>query len=145
MVVRNDAPQERNCMAKIKKTYYLSEDALKKVGECVARRHFESPSDFIEKAIEYYSGFLGADESREFFSHAFLSTFKGVMESFEDRFSRLMFKNAVELSMLMHVVAASTSIGKEDLTRLRGMCVKDVKNTKGKITFEEAVKFQRGG
>jgi hypothetical protein len=32
----------------------------------------------------------------------------------------------------------------EELSRLRGRCVNEVKRTGGRITFDDAVKFQRG-
>ena len=67
------------------------------------------------------------------------------MDSFENRMAKMMFKYAVELSMLMHIVAADTNIDENTLTKLRGKCVRDVKCSQGMITFDEALKYQRGG
>ena len=41
-------------------------------------------------------------------------------------------------------VAATNEIEEESLSRLRGMCVQEVKSLKGSITLEEAAAFQRG-
>ena len=132
-------------MAKIKKTFYFSDEALAKA-ELNARKHnFSSSGTFIEEAIHFYSGYINSKENKEFFARIFLSTFKGVIDSFEDRISRLLFKNAVEISMLLHVVSATMDITQDDLTRLRGTCIAEVKKNNGNISFEEALKYQKGG
>ena len=55
-----------------------------------------------------------------------------------------MFKYAVELAMMMHVTAASFRVDEDTLSRLRGKCVNDVKKLNGRITFDDAVKYQKG-
>ena len=43
----------------------------------------------------------------------------------------------------MHTVAFANDIDTDELDRLRGICVKDVKDTKGKIKFEDiAVRYE---
>ncbi len=56
----------------------------------------------------------------------------------------LLFKMAVELAMLENVMAATYDIDESLLQRLRGMCVQDVKAINGKISFEDAVRYQNG-
>ena len=73
-----------------------------------------------------------------------ISAMQGSLGRYEDRTARLLFKMAVELSMLLHTVAATNEIEEESLSRLRGMCVQEVKSLKGSITLEEATDFQRG-
>ena len=63
---------------------------------------------------------------------------------FENRISSLLFKNAVELAMMMHITAANFRIDQDTLSRLRGKCVNDVKRLNGRIDFEDAVKYQKG-
>ena len=69
---------------------------------------------------------------------------RGSLGRYEDRTARLLFKMAVELSMLIHTVAATNEIEEESLSRLRAMCVREVKNLKGSVTLEDAAAFQRG-
>ena len=58
---------------------------------------------------------------------------------------RLLFKLAVELDMVMNVLAAGMEIPEEDLDRLRGRCVREVKSTNGSVTLKDAVDYQKGG
>ena len=46
---------------------------------------------------------------------------KGMLDLFENRMASLIFKLAVELSMFMHVTAATNEIDEESLSRLRSM------------------------
>ena len=62
----------------------------------------------------------------------------------ENRICRLLFKMAVEMDMMMNVLAAGMEIPEEDLERLRGRCVREVKATSGGIDLKHAVRFQRG-
>ena len=69
---------------------------------------------------------------------------QGTLDTFENRMASLLFKNAVELSMMMHITAANFRIDQDTLSRLRGKCVNDVKRLNGRIDFEDAVKYQKG-
>lgn len=113
-------------------------DRLYKLDNC------RSKSEYIEKAILFYSGYVSAQDSQNYFPEAIISTVQGSLDTFENRISSLMFKCAVELSMLMHITAANCDVDRDTLSRLRGKCVRDVKNTNGKINFENVLKYQRG-
>jgi hypothetical protein len=52
----------------------------------------------------------------------------------------LMFKMAVELSVLNRVTAATVDTGDLNLPRIRADCVRDVKRIQGVISLAEAVK-----
>ena len=56
----------------------------------------------------------------------------------------LLFKMAVELCMTLHVTAATNQIDADTLSRLRGLCVEEVKRLHGAVRLEDAVKFQNG-
>jgi hypothetical protein len=101
-------------------------------------------SAFIEKAILFYCGYLTASDYREYFPNVIVSTTKGMLDSFENRMASIIFKMAVEISMLLHVFAATHRISEETLTDLRRMCIDDVKKINGTISLADAVKFQKG-
>lgn len=60
----------------------------------------------------------------------------------ENRIARVLFKQSVELAMLMHVVAATHSVRPEDLEALRKMCVGEVSKVNGRFHFDDAVRLQ---
>ena len=101
-------------------------------------------SEFIEKAILFYCGYLTANDYREYFPNVIVSTTKGILDSFENRMANILFKNTVELSMVLHALAATHNISPDTLHELRRMCIEDVKKTNGTISLADAVKFQRG-
>lgn len=46
--------------------------------------------------------------------------------------------------MMLHVTAATNEIDLDTLSRLRGLCVEEVKRLRGAVRLEDAVKFQNG-
>ena len=101
-------------------------------------------SAFIEKAILFYCGYLTATDYREYFPNVIVSTTKGMLDSFENRMANILFKNTVELAMVLHVLAATHNISQDTLGELRRMCIDDVKKINGTISLSDAVKFQKG-
>ncbi|MEG1461440.1 MAG: hypothetical protein RSC51_08700, partial [Oscillospiraceae bacterium] len=66
------------------------------------------------------------------------------LQNTENRVSANLFRLSVETGMMMHLLATTLDITDDELHRLRGRCVSEVKKTKGKIKLDDAVEFQRG-
>lgn len=75
---------------------------------------------------------------------AISSAVQGTVKSSEDRISKLLYKNTVELSMVMNVLSAIADVDNDTLKKLRVKCMNEVKATNGKISFEEINKYQKG-
>lgn len=114
-------------------------DALYPSNNCKSR------SEYIEKAVLFYNGYLLSEKSEIYLSKMIASTLSGTVKTSENRIARLLFKIAVEMSMMMNVIAETTDMGEGYLRKLRGMCVEDVKKSNGAITFDEVTKkyFER--
>ena len=97
--------------------------------------------ELIEKAIKFYDGYTRSQEN-EYLPIALSSALNGIVKTSEDRIARVLFKNAVELAMMMNVLSATAEIDETTLRKLRAKCIKDVKGTLGKINFEEVYKYQ---
>ena len=123
---------------------WIHPSAMEKVERLYQLDNCRSKSEFIEKAVLFYAGYVSAEDGREYFPEVIVSTVQGALDSFENRMASLMFKYAVELAMMMHVTAASFRVDEDTLSRLRGKCVNDVKRLNGRITFDDAVKYQKG-
>ncbi len=104
----------------------------------------QSQSEFIEKAIKFYCGYISAEEGVRFLPAAITSAITGMVDGLENRMARLVFKLAVEMSMMMNVIAANADYDENTLRRLRGKCVTDVKKSVGSVTFVDVTKFQKG-
>lgn len=86
---------------------------------------------------------LHSKETSKVLTPALESVISGRIGDTENRIARVLFKQSVELAMLMHVVAATHAVRPEDLDNLRKMCVGEVSKINGKISFEDAVKLQK--
>ena len=116
-------------------------DTVKKVYK---EDNCESQSEFIEKAILFYLGYLSAENNKSYLPNIVTSTLKGIVAESDNRQNRMLFKLAVEMAMMMNVIASSQNIDKVSLERLRGECVKEVKRTNGTFVLEDAVDWQKG-
>ncbi len=131
-------------MSKTHCSYNLEEETVARIEKCYRESGCRSKSDFIDKAVGFYCGYLTAENYRDYFPDVIVSTLKASLESMESRMGSLLFKMAVELAMLENVMAATYDIDESLLQRLRGMCVQDVKAINGRISFEDAVRYQSG-
>jgi hypothetical protein len=104
----------------------------------------QSQSEFIEKAIRFYCGYISAEEGVRFLPAAITSALTGMVDSLENRMARLIFKLAVEMAMMMKILAANAEVDEALLRKLRGKCVDDVKKSIGAVIFEDVVRFQKG-
>lgn len=113
-----------------------TDEAMKKVGA-------RSRSEFIGDALEFYIAWLHSEESSKVLTPALESVISGRIGDTENRIARVLFKQSVELAMLMHVVAATHMVRPEDLESLRKMCVSEVSKVNGKFHFDDAVRMQK--
>ncbi len=104
----------------------------------------QNQSEFIEKAIHFYVAYVSSKNGTEFLAPVLVSALQGTVESMENHISRLLFKLAVEINMMMNVLASELDTNPETLEQMRGRCIQEVKKTIGSITFTDAVRYQRG-
>lgn len=124
---------------------WIHQSTLDKATRLYKLDNCRSKSEFIEKAVLFYAGYVSAEDCREYFPEAIVSTVQGSLNTLENRMSSLLFKLAVEIAMTMHVAAANFHIDEDTLSRLRGKCVNEVKRINGRLNFDEAVRYQKGG
>ena len=105
----------------------------------------KSRSEFLEKAALFYAGYVSGQEAIAYLPPALASVLRGTVHDTENRICRLLFKLAVELDMVMNVLAAGMEIPEEQLRSLRERCIQNVKKTSGSVTLDSAVRYQRGG
>lgn len=101
-----------------------------------------SQSEFIEKAIRFYLGYLDEEKRVDYISPLITETVKAEIKGTEQRLSRLLFKVAVELGKITHMTAAINEVDDETLRSLHTMCINEVRKINGIIDYEEAVEFQ---
>lgn len=122
---------------------WINADVLENVKREYAADNCKTQSEFIEKAIRFYLAYLSTERTGAYLPVATSSVIEGMLEGFENRIAKLMFKQAVETAMMMNILAFDTEIDQVQLDRLRGKCVADVKKTNGQIAFKDILKYQK--
>ena len=123
-------------------TIRLSDETLKKCNEGMDITNCKVRNEFIEQAIEFYSGYVSAEVHSEFLSDVIVESMEGIIKALENRFGRLLFKIAVEMAKLEQMLAAINEMDDETIERLHKRCVDEVKKINGIIKMEDAVKYQ---
>ena len=123
---------------------WIYPETQQKVKDLYEKDNCKSQSEFIERAIIFYSGYVSSKDNAKFLPIAVTSALAGIVKNFENRIARLLFKLAVEMSMIMNILASTVEIDEPLLQKLRGKCINEVKKSTGFVTFEEAVKYQKG-
>ena len=124
-------------------TIRLSDETLKKCNEGMDITNCKVRNEFIEQAIEFYSGYVSAEVHSEFLSDTVTDSMEGIAKALENRFGRLLFKIAVEMAKLEQMLASINEMDDETIERLHKRCVDEVKKINGIIKMEDAVKYQR--
>lgn len=123
---------------------FLKPDTIEKMTHLEAEHQLKNHSEFVQSAVKFYIRFLSADDATEFLSATLHKTLNGSLLVMQNRVGSNLFRLSVELSMMMHLLGANLDVTNDELYSLRGRCVREVKNTKGKIKLDDAVAFQQG-
>lgn len=100
-------------------------------------------SEFAEKAIGFYVGYLTGNNPANYLPNIFLSNMRAIADESDSRQGAILFKMAVEMAIMMNILAAVYKIEPDKLDALRGECVKEVKRLNGRFTFKDAVEWQK--
>ena len=141
MIMENSSSRKE---VKRKFALWARNSTLERTKEWYEKDNCRSQSEFIEKAILFYIGYLSSNENQEYLPEVITSTLKGIVKESENKTSRMLFKLAVELAVTMNVIASDSDIDKLTLEKLRGSCVKEVKSLNGSFNFNDALEWQRG-
>lgn len=123
--------------------FYIEKELLNRADEAIQKTNARSRSEFISDALEFYIAWLHSEETSKVLTPALESVIGAKIKDTENRIARVLFKQSVELAMLMHVVAATHMVRPEDMDSLRKMCVNEVSKVNGKFHFDDAVRMQK--
>ena len=101
-------------------------------------------NEYIEKAIRFYSGYLDAAGADEYLPRVLSDVLEGKLGALGSRVGRLLFKLAVEQDITSNILADLVEADLDDVEHLRGQCVRRVKQTNGEVSFEDALRIQKG-
>lgn len=141
---KNQIPQTPQFEKKERIPAWLYPSTLKIIDGAMQTANCRSRSEFLEDTAKFYAGYVSAEDAVNFLPAALVEAFRATVQSSESRTARLLFKLAVEMDMMMNVLAVGMEVPPEDLEKLRAQCVRDVKATNGSISYKEAQRRQSG-
>ena len=130
-------------IGKEKFALWITPEAKKEVEAHYKQDNCKSQSEYIEKAVRFYSGYLDTKHAEEYLPRILSDVLEGKLDAFGKRMGRLLFKQAVDQNIMANLVAYLSNVDLDKLQKLRVRCVKNVKETNGEINFEDAFRFQK--
>ena len=129
-------------MAKKRMAVYFQPETIKKIEQEYREDNCASKTEFIEKAVKFYIGYLNEEDNINYLSPMITETVEAQIKGTEQRLARLLFKVAVELGKLSHMTAAVNEVDDDTLDKLHAMCVNEVRRINGIIDYEDAAEYQ---
>ncbi len=99
-----------------------------KVKEMYRQDDCRSMSEFVEKSIRFYVGYLTAENKTNYLPNMFLSCLRSIIRESDNR----------------HSVINLSKYDPASVERLRYQCQEEVKEIHGMLHFEDAIDWQEG-
>lgn len=128
---------------KIKKAFWITKDMDREIDAHLKLDNCSSRSEFVMNALKFYVGFLNTKNSSAFLPEALSTMLTGTLDGFAGRISSLLFKQGVDINLMAQIIAYDTDIDEGAYERLRGKAIRDMKRTNGRISFKDALDFQK--
>ena len=122
---------------------WLTPGVIRRMDGWLEEDNCKTRSEFTEKALRFYMGYLATEDTSEYLSRALVDTLRGTLADNENRLCTLLFKLCVEVNMMGHTVAAHFRADPVNRRELRAYAVDEVLRTNGKISFDDALDLQR--
>lgn len=123
---------------------WLSNENIKKADMVYPIDHCKNRSEFIDRAIRFYCGYVESNIAEDYIADVFVQTLFPKLDNMKKDLVKSVYNMALQLSMLVHFEAASCDYSDKDLKQLRNKCIVDIKKAQGVIDFEKAIHYQRG-
>ena len=129
---------------KTRHTVWLTLGAWSQVETSYTKDNCTTKNEYIEKAIRFYTGYLNTQNAASYLPRVLADVLDGKLGALGTRIGKLLFKLAVEQDMIANITAAVNEVHLDDLERLRARCMKEIRQTNGVISLEDAVRYQNG-
>ena len=86
-------------------TIWLYENSIETMDLLVNKEDMKNQSDFISRAVKFYSGYLLCKNSTKYISDILVGEMEGIVKSSENRIQRQLIHDTTELNMLLNIKA----------------------------------------
>ena len=124
-------------------TIWLTDEAWAKVKGHYRTDNCSTQNEYIEKAIQFYSGYLDTEQADSYLPRILSDVLEGKLSALGNRVGKLLFKLSVDDAVMANLIAAISDVDLDTLKKMRVKCIRDVKATNGEVTFEDAYRYQK--
>ena len=125
-------------------TVWMDDAVWDQVESRYQRDNCSTRNEFIEKAVQFYSGYLDTESADAYLPKVLADILEGKLGALGKRMGHLLFKLAVEENLMGNLVAAGMKVDLDTLRKTRVRCVKEVRETNGEIDMDDALAYQKG-
>ena len=95
---------------KQKVTVWMTPSVKEQIEDTYRSDNCRTQSEFIEKAVEFYLGYLHTKNAGAFLPEALSAMMTGTLDYYTGRMGSLLFKQGVDLHVLGQIIAYDTDI-----------------------------------
>ncbi|MBS6882813.1 hypothetical protein [Dysosmobacter welbionis] len=125
-------------------TVWMDDTVWDQVESHYQKDNCSTKNEYIEKAIQFYSGYLDVKGADTYLPRVLSDVLEGKLGALGKRMGHLLFKLAVEENLMGNLLAAGMEVDLDTLRKTRVRCVKEVRETNGEIDLEDALRYQKG-
>lgn len=118
---------------------WLEPKVIEKLNSLIPLQNVANISQLIAKAVDFYLGYIGTNDATEFLSQSLVGVVDSSIRQTEGRNATNLFRLAVEMNIIMRILAEGMDIPNEVIESLRGKAIKQVKKSNGKVKFEDTL------
>lgn len=122
---------------------YLDEETYINVKESYRKDGCRSLTEFMERAVIYYLGYVNSEQITDYLSPTIMSSVRAASDENTKRITRILFKLAVEIAVMNNLYAASLDISEEKINVLRRECENEVRKINGDFNLNDAIRWQK--
>ena len=97
---------------------------------------YKNYSEFLREAIDFYADWKMRGTTEKVITPEIESIVKTIIEKTEDRISRLLFKNTVELHLLTRLIYHDFNYKPEEVQAVRNEAIRLVGDTNGSLNLD---------
>lgn len=129
---------------KVKTTIYMDRSLLEQLETCSKDYGYKSKNEFVIEAVKNHIANKTLENESDIFSEKLADAIQKQTDTLAKRVSKGLYRYAVELSMIMHMLAANIELDDETIKTLRARAMREVKGLRGKLCLEAIADYQNG-
>ena len=107
-------------------TVWLTDEAWNKVKDHYRTDNCSTHNEYIEKAIQFYSGYLDTEQADSYLPRVLAEVLEGKLGALGSRIGKLLFKLSVDDVVIANLIAAIADVDLDTLKKMRVKCIKPI-------------------